>query len=223
MMKRLLCIRFPSWPIQRLVAAQPELSGRVIVLHASDARRGECVVACSRAAYRQGIRPGMSLAEAMSLQDAAMASEAALVTARRARETGGATIPHCPAPATAADSLRGGAHDHLLSDGGDELGGRAAACGRFSAPDRPSSNRQAPHIADHDFQADMETLEELAQWCECFSPVVGFEHLSVAREECSVKRSSRGMAARITSRSGEKNVAGHGNLAGHGGSARGSC
>ena len=67
MKKRTLCLWLPRWPIQRRVVDQPSLSGRPIVLHARDPRRGECVAVCSTAALRQGVRAGMPLAEAMSL------------------------------------------------------------------------------------------------------------------------------------------------------------
>lgn len=105
-MKRLLCIRLPSWPIQRLVVAQPELNGRMIILHARDPRRGQQVVGCSRAAYRSGVRTGMALAEATAL--------------------------------TPSDT----------------------------------------HLAEHSLTQDATVLEQLAQWCERFSPLVGFEHIA---------------------------------------------
>jgi protein ImuB len=63
-MKRIICIRLPSWPVQRLVVAQPALKGRAIILYGRAPRRGHCVVACSQAAYRLGVRRGMPLAEA---------------------------------------------------------------------------------------------------------------------------------------------------------------
>ncbi|MHB0959868.1 MAG: Y-family DNA polymerase [Pirellulaceae bacterium] len=66
-MKRIVCLRLPSWPMQRLIVAQPELKGRVVILHERDPRRGLCVVAYSQAAYQRGIRRGMPLAEATSL------------------------------------------------------------------------------------------------------------------------------------------------------------
>ena len=83
-MKRILCIRFPQWPLQRLVAAQPELKDwlqhsvtinarhkrqlrHALVIHASTPRRGQTVRACSSAAHEQGVRVGMSLSEATGL------------------------------------------------------------------------------------------------------------------------------------------------------------
>ncbi len=58
---------FPHWPIQRLVVAKPELKGQAVVLYATEARRVRRVVASSRAARQQGIRPPMLLADASSL------------------------------------------------------------------------------------------------------------------------------------------------------------
>ena len=70
-MKRLLCIWLPNWPIQRLVVAQPELSDGALVLHTRVANRGERVVACSPQAAAHGIRIGMPVAEAGALWNAA--------------------------------------------------------------------------------------------------------------------------------------------------------
>src|SRR5437762_2871251 len=65
MMKRVLCVWFPEWPIQRLCAARPALRKLPIVLF-DDSRRGGFQVAhCSRRAV--GIVPGMPLAEAKAL------------------------------------------------------------------------------------------------------------------------------------------------------------
>ena len=65
-MRRALCLWLPSWPIQRLWHARPELRGRPTVLH--EQRRGTTkVVACSQRAYHGGVFPGMSLAEAAAL------------------------------------------------------------------------------------------------------------------------------------------------------------
>src|SRR3954451_1920102 len=66
-MNRLLCLRLPCWPVQRLRAERPDFRGTPLVLHRRDARRGERVVACCELASRAGVRPGMSLAEAGDL------------------------------------------------------------------------------------------------------------------------------------------------------------
>jgi protein ImuB len=70
-MTRILCIRLPIWPIQRLRAEcwkqQPGSSPTAIILHARDPRRGNRVVACSQEAFAVGVRLGMPLAEAVTL------------------------------------------------------------------------------------------------------------------------------------------------------------
>ena len=63
-MKRTVCIRLPSWSLQRLRVARPELKGCAVIVHARDARRGQIVQACSRGPYERGVRCGMPLAEA---------------------------------------------------------------------------------------------------------------------------------------------------------------
>ena len=54
---------FPQWPVQRIFRAQPELDGRPLGLTIATAR-GLQIRVCSPLARTQGIRPGMSLAEA---------------------------------------------------------------------------------------------------------------------------------------------------------------
>jgi protein ImuB len=72
-MKRVLCVWFPHWPLQRVYLVRPELKGRPVVLYApahagGAARRGDWQVAhCARGAVEAGVRPGMPLAEAQSL------------------------------------------------------------------------------------------------------------------------------------------------------------
>ena len=65
-MKRILCLWFPHWPVQRIVAAQPELKGKPVVV-AERRGRTEWVSACSPEAQAWGIRVGMSVAEAKAL------------------------------------------------------------------------------------------------------------------------------------------------------------
>ena len=65
-MKRALCIWIPRWPIQRLVAARPELEAEPVVLYETH-RGGQRVAACSARAEARGIAVGMLLAEAKML------------------------------------------------------------------------------------------------------------------------------------------------------------
>jgi len=71
---RVLALHLPNWPIQRLLAARPELRGRPVALYAESPRRGERVVAMSDVAQRRGVRAGMPLAEADSLNGLEMAN-----------------------------------------------------------------------------------------------------------------------------------------------------
>ncbi len=104
MNKRLLCLWFPDWPIQRLIAGGPEL-GKDLILLTETAGGRELVRFCCGNAQKLGIRPGMMLSEAQS-----------------------------------------------------RLGSKASV---FLKPlDRP---------------ADRQALEQLAIWCERFSPAVGLE------------------------------------------------
>ena len=68
-MKRVLCIRFPHWPLQRLRIARPELKDRPIFLYQDTAGRGARVAVCCETSVRQGVVPGMPLAEALALTE----------------------------------------------------------------------------------------------------------------------------------------------------------
>ena len=65
-MKRIVCVYLSDWPIQRLVAKQPELRRQRVVLYTQDAR-GQRVSAISPAARRDRVRVGMPLSEAKSI------------------------------------------------------------------------------------------------------------------------------------------------------------
>src|SRR5260370_23603975 len=66
-MKRIMCIWFPNWPIQRRRREQRAADHRPLVLHGLAQRGKTCVVACSHSARRRGVTPGMLLAEAQAL------------------------------------------------------------------------------------------------------------------------------------------------------------
>ena len=66
-MKRIACIHFPNWPIQRLVVASPELRRQRVVLFSELANRGRLVAAASPLAVQSGVRIGMPLTEAKAL------------------------------------------------------------------------------------------------------------------------------------------------------------
>ena len=58
---RMACLWLPNWPIQRLVAVEPELRCQRLVLFRRDSRRGRLVSAASPLAQRAGIRVGMPI------------------------------------------------------------------------------------------------------------------------------------------------------------------
>ena len=68
--RQFLCIWLPNWPIQRVMAAQPALLGRAVVLETRDARRGLLVAAANLAARRAGARVGMRMSELAALKPA---------------------------------------------------------------------------------------------------------------------------------------------------------
>lgn len=65
--KRILCLWFPNWPIQRLVVDQVELRKQRIILFRRDSRRGQLVSAASPLAIKGGVCEGMPVSEAKSL------------------------------------------------------------------------------------------------------------------------------------------------------------
>jgi protein ImuB len=66
-MKRVLCVWLPSWPLQRVCDARPELRGKAVLIYEPQGSRGSRVVIASRLAAQWGIAPGMPLAEAVAL------------------------------------------------------------------------------------------------------------------------------------------------------------
>ncbi len=67
---QILCIWLPNWPIQRVLAAEPPLVGRAVVLETRDPRRGLLVAAANLAARRAGARVGMRMSELAALKPA---------------------------------------------------------------------------------------------------------------------------------------------------------
>ena len=122
-MSRILCLRFPLWPLQQRIAAQPELRGRTLALFARNGSRGERVTLCSPEAH--GLRVEMPVAEA------------SVIDSRP-------TAPRRPAAENANDSRI-----------------------RLPRSDQPTL------FLPHDAGADRAALEQLAAWCERYSPVVG--------------------------------------------------
>src|SRR6266545_5021133 len=61
-MRRLACIYLPAFPLQVHVREQPQLAGRAVAILGPGFRPQ--VIACSRAAFEAGVRPGMSPSQA---------------------------------------------------------------------------------------------------------------------------------------------------------------
>jgi len=146
--------------VQRVVAARPELEGRALVLYTHLPRGGQQVTACSVAAYRHGVRIGMSLSEATALVE------------KKAK--GG------PAPFSSSQTV--------ASKNNPARHSRSGECKWRVASDEPPTSSSstchwplalatgalhAAHFQQHDSVADRETLVQLARWCEAFSPLVG--------------------------------------------------
>ncbi|MGN6134340.1 MAG: Y-family DNA polymerase [Aureliella sp.] len=70
MNQRVLCVWFPNWPIQRVLAAEPALARHAVVLETRDARRGLLIAAANLAARRSGARVGMRMSELAALSAA---------------------------------------------------------------------------------------------------------------------------------------------------------
>ncbi|HEY1378251.1 MAG TPA: DNA polymerase Y family protein [Gemmataceae bacterium] len=68
-MRRLLCLRLPNWPVQRVRAERPELRLGPLLLLRRDNRHGAVVAACCGQAREAGARAGMTAADAVALLD----------------------------------------------------------------------------------------------------------------------------------------------------------
>ena len=66
-MKRMLCLWFPNWPIQRLVVAEPTLRKTHLVLFRRDPRKGQLVAAASPLAMLSGAQIDMPISEVKQL------------------------------------------------------------------------------------------------------------------------------------------------------------
>ena len=177
-MKRVLCVWFPHWPLQRVCLVQPELKGRPVVLYGpaqsgsnrsgspraglakapASAQRGDwLVVHCARAAVAAGVRPGMPLAEAQALLER--------------------PIPHAPQRAPASPHRHPPSSIYHDGTGGDQFSSNRCPPRRSpsSILDPPSSNLPSPHLVQHNPPADRKLLQALANWCSRYSPLVGME------------------------------------------------
>jgi protein ImuB len=70
-MKRVMCVWFPNWPIQRRLTGPRSDRSRPVVVYGPASGGKTRVIACSRGACERGVRPGMLLVEAQALWPAA--------------------------------------------------------------------------------------------------------------------------------------------------------
>jgi hypothetical protein len=63
---RIACLYLPSFPLQAHVRQAPHLAGAPVVV-ADSGLQGSLVMACSRAAWEEGVRPGMATATARAI------------------------------------------------------------------------------------------------------------------------------------------------------------
>ena len=66
-MRRVACIYFPDWCVQHRLASRPSDDRRPLLVVSATGGRGRRVVACCARATDDGVRRGMSLAEAKAI------------------------------------------------------------------------------------------------------------------------------------------------------------
>ena len=150
-MKRVLCLWFPNWPIQRLVVAEPDLRKTHLVLFRRDSRKGQLVSAASPLAMQDGVRIDMPISEVKQLL-------------RHSGKTRQAYRPsHRLHPRTQ--------HRQLAKQAVAMV---SEARGRGVSPQQPPEH-SSYYILEHDPVADREALEKLTDSLHSFSPIVGIE------------------------------------------------
>ena len=150
-MKRVLCLWFPNWPIQRLVVAEPDLRKTHLVLFRRDSRKGQLVSAASPLAMQDGVQIDMPISEVKQLL-------------RHSGKTRQAYRPsHRLHPRTQ--------HRQLAKQAVAMV---SEARGRGVSPQQPPEH-SSYYILEHDPVADREALEKLTDSLHSFSPIVGIE------------------------------------------------
>lgn len=166
-MKRVLCLWFPNWPIQRLVVAEPDLRKTHLVLFRRDSRKGQLVSAASPLAIQDGVQLDMPISEVKQLL-------------RHADRTAQAYRPsHRLHPRTQHHQLARRAvamvsEQHQLPSAKEscELTDTTLSEGEGSR-----SRDNSFYILEHDPVADREALEKLTDSLHCFSPIIGIEQV----------------------------------------------
>ena len=182
-MKRILCLWFPNWPIQRLVIQDPTLRKTRVVLFRRDSRKGQLVTAASPLAMQDGVQVDMPVSEVKQL----------LRHAGRKRDT--YRPSHRMHPRTQYHQLarqgdigfRNTVRSTGFSRNQDDQktlipkGGTATAAESKVKEKSPDENKF--YILEHDPVADCEALEKLIDSLHAFSPIVGIEQ-TAAPESC---------------------------------------
>ena len=151
-MKRVLCLWFPNWPIQRLVVAEPDLRKTHLVLFRRDSRKGQLVSAASPLAMQDGVQIDMPISEVKQLL-------------RHSGKTRQAYRPsHRLHPRTQ--------HRQLAKQAVAMV---SEARGRGVSPPQQPPEHSSYYILEHDPVADREALEKLTDSLHSFSPIVGIE------------------------------------------------
>ena len=150
-----MCIWLPGWPLQRLSLERPELKQRIVLIYEDSGRGQHNIVACSKRALQQGIRPGMPKAEAEAFLQFMKPAGASVENAG---------VRNGPQNTTHQGYLSSSTHKSTLSTAERE-GAHAA---------RPHTTDE-PHFELYDPTIDRARLRDLAVWCRRFSPVVGVE------------------------------------------------
>jgi len=164
-----MCLWLPDWPLQNLRAARPELRGQPLAVCVEDGPRGRRVRYCSAEAAARGVRPGMPVAEAVSVTRESAGGE---------RGTGDREPGATPRGASALTP-----HPSTLNFRAARREPRPPVARSLANPESRIPNPESfLHLAAHDPQADRAALLELAAWCEQFSPLVGLEEAEHA--EC---------------------------------------
>ena len=150
-MRRIGCLWIPQWPLQRLIAKQPQMATAPIVLQGVDARQESRVIVCSAQASELGVRQGMPLMEASWLLEHA--------SQHRSRSTASRRTSTRQAASRQASFLSESVPQNR------------------SQRDRSPFCASTPqwYLEDSDPELDRDALLGLAQWCEQFSPLVGCE------------------------------------------------
>ena len=194
-MKRVLCLWFPNWPIQRLVVAEPALRKTHLVLFRRDSRKGQLVSAASPLAMQDGVQIDMPVSEVKQLLRHSGKTRQAYRPSHRLHPR----TQHRQLAKQAVAMVSSGQHLEPVKH--HPPSGRVGAAGegadgkpihletKNTSPPPPLVPRERPsqregdqwcndssfYILEHDPIADREALEKLTDSLHCFSPIVGIE------------------------------------------------